>query len=261
LLPSAPFNWLDLHRHAQINVDPLILVGVPAGKRHGRCRAVFFDAKFKILVVGGGRGRVPAGHEMLQFLDHHFTHLTRPLLFWKSAEWCRPVSTRPASVNASRSLRSGNLAKVRRGLRPPKNDTAATPDGLPPRPPQGVWPAGETMLRSRRNRPETEICSNGIGQTTGCDHVGNHHQLILPPVLQGRAVRHSKAATYLGVIAATRSVDPLQVEYDCEQAGSPSPCKRQSLPRITSGTGFRSENAPGHAWPFALDPDAETSHH
>jgi hypothetical protein len=83
------------------------------------------------------------------------------------------------------------------------------------------------MLRSRRNRPETEICSNGIGQTTGCDHVGNHHQPILPPVLQGRAVRHSKAASYLGLIVATRSVHPAPVEYDCEV--SPSPGKKQSL--------------------------------
>jgi hypothetical protein len=127
-----------------------------------------------------------------------------------------------------------------------KNDAAATPDGLPPRRPRGVWPTDETILRSRRNRPETEICSNGIGQTTGCDHVGNHHQPILPPVLQGRAVRHSKAASYLGLIVATRSVHPASVEYDCEQAGPPSPGKK-SLPRIASGTGFRSENAPGHA--------------
>ena len=132
-----------------------------------------------------------------------------------------------------------------------KNDAAATPDGLPPRLPSRRVPVDETILRSRRNRPETETCSNGIGQTTGCDHVGNHHQFILPPVLQGRAVRHSKAATYLGLMVATRSVDPLPVEYDCEQAGPPSPGKRQSLPRITSGTGFRSENEPGHAWHFA----------
>ena len=42
-----------------------------------------------------------------------------------------------------------------------KNDAAAAPDGLSPRRPRGVRPADETILRSRRNRPETEICSNG----------------------------------------------------------------------------------------------------
>src|ERR1700676_907205 len=82
------------------------------------------------------------------------------------------------------------------------------PGDPPPRRPRGVCPADETILRSRRNRPETEICSNGMGQTTGCDHVGNHHQPILPPVLQGRAVRHSKAASYLGLIVATQPYPP-----------------------------------------------------
>jgi hypothetical protein len=61
LLPGAPFNRLDLQRHAQIDVDPFVFVRLPAGKRHGRCRAVFADAKFKILIVGGRRGRVPTG--------------------------------------------------------------------------------------------------------------------------------------------------------------------------------------------------------
>ena len=67
-------------------------------------------------------------------------------------------------------------------------------------------------------------------QTTGCDHVGNHHQPILPPVLQGRPVRHSKAATYLGLIVATRPVDPLLVEYDCEQAFPPPQAKKKPAP-------------------------------
>jgi hypothetical protein len=80
---------------------------------------------------------VPAGHEMLQFLDHNFTHLTRPLLFWKSAEWCRPVRTRPAPVNASRSLRSGNLAKVRRVPRPLKKMTPPLRRTVCPLAPEG----------------------------------------------------------------------------------------------------------------------------
>ena len=124
-----------------------------------------------------------------------------------------------------------------------------------------VWPADETILRSRRNRPETEVCSNGIGQTTGCDHVGNHHQPILPPVLQGRAGRHSKAASYLGLIVATRSVHPAPVEYDCEQAGPPFP-RQKTKPapehirgRLSFGKRARSRLA------FCLEPDTEASHH
>jgi hypothetical protein len=82
LPPGAPFNRLDLHGHAQIDVDPFVLVGVPAGKRYCRSCAVFGDTKLKILIVGSGRCRVPTGHKMLpEIHDPDFTHLTRPLPF------------------------------------------------------------------------------------------------------------------------------------------------------------------------------------
>ena len=48
------------------------------------------------------------------------------------------------SLITSFGLRSGNLAKLRRAS-----------------------PVDETILRSRRNRPETETCSNGFDQTMG----------------------------------------------------------------------------------------------
>jgi hypothetical protein len=140
-----------------------------------------------------------------------------------------------------------------------KNDAAATPDGLSPRRPRGARPADETILRSRRNRPETEICSNGLGQTMGCDHVGSHHQLVLPPVLQGRAVRHSKAASYLGLIVAVRT--PRTGRIRLRTSWPPSPGKNKACPGSLPGQAFvrkPRQVVPGH---LVLDLDAETRHH
>lgn len=103
LPPGTPFNRLNLDRDAQINVDPFVLVRVPARKRHCCYRAVFADTNFQVLIVRSCRGRVPTGemivlesgvngttglldspgnirHKMpSEFRDSPLAHFTQPL--------------------------------------------------------------------------------------------------------------------------------------------------------------------------------------
>jgi hypothetical protein len=60
--------------------------------------------------------------------------------------------------------------------------------------------SNETIFRGSRSPPETKLHSDGLGSDNGVDHVGHHHQPILPPVLQGFAERHSISDAPLGLM-------------------------------------------------------------
>ena len=60
--------------------------------------------------------------------------------------------------------------------------------------------SNETIFRGSRSPPETKLHSDGLGSDNGVDHVGHHHQPILPPVLQGFAERYSISEAPLGLM-------------------------------------------------------------
>ena len=93
-----------------------------------------------------------------------------------------------------------------------ENDAAAGAAGSASVLPECIaWHCDETIVALRRNRAETKVCSNDFDQAMGCDHAGNHHQPVLPPVLQDSAVRHSKAASYLGLTGKPQTMGPRSV--------------------------------------------------
>ncbi|OIQ66124.1 hypothetical protein GALL_523100 [mine drainage metagenome] len=146
LPPGTPFNRLNLDRDAQINVDPFVLVRVPARKRHCCYRAVFADTNFQVLIVRSCRGRVPTGemivlesgvngttglldspgnirHKMpSEFRDSPLAHFTQPLLLRNPPRLVDQAHRRPnqhaAAYHPSPLIwRSLNLAKIRRARR------------------------------------------------------------------------------------------------------------------------------------------------
>jgi len=66
----------------------------------------------------------------------------------------------------------------------------------------------ETIFPSRRNRPETGVCSDRSDQTTGCDHAGHYPQPVLPAILQGSSFRHPAPKTDLGLRRAWGDLNP-----------------------------------------------------
>jgi hypothetical protein len=59
--------------------------------------------------------------------------------------------------------------------------------------------ARRNRFQSRRNAPETDICWICFQSNSGVDHAGQHHQPLLPAVLQGGIVCHPNAESDLGL--------------------------------------------------------------
>jgi hypothetical protein len=139
LPPGSPFNRLDFQRHAQINVDPFVLVGMPAGKRHGGDGAVFGDPQFKILIIGGRRGRAPTGEVMVPKRG-----VKRPISFMDNANYIRNQMLseflKPLYLHLTQPLTA-----TPRHFMPPTNASASPSHGDP-----ANWPKyGERDGRPR----------------------------------------------------------------------------------------------------------------
>jgi hypothetical protein len=59
VLPSAPFHRLDVYRRAEIAVDPVARIGLPAREFKSRDRRSFADAQLDAAIARRRRNRMP----------------------------------------------------------------------------------------------------------------------------------------------------------------------------------------------------------
>src|ERR1700676_5730955 len=58
-VPSAPFDRLDIYRRAEVAIDPVARIGLPAREFKSRDRPSFADAKLDAAIARRRRNRMP----------------------------------------------------------------------------------------------------------------------------------------------------------------------------------------------------------
>jgi hypothetical protein len=80
------------------------------------------------------------------------------------------------------------------------------------------WRSREAICRQARSRPDPPDMVD-LDPTTRFGHVGIHHQLILPPVLQDIAVRHSQPEPNLGSMRGRPKIPQPVIWFTCATGG------------------------------------------